>query len=257
MSDVSRLDRRVAVVIPARDESARIAETVRAAKAIPYVDLVLVVDDGSSDDTQDVARNAGATVVRHSHNRGRAAALETGAAVVAMRDVPDHPSRALLFLDAGLAGTAVNCAPLVEPVLLGEVDVAIALAPLGQRGIGYVGQVARDGIQRLTGWVPSQPLASRRCLTREAFEEATPLARGAGLEVGMTIDLLRAGRKFREIPCDLKSPRYSRGLVGRMQRSREVREIRMVLLSRGLAGLSGKLGGLLSKPDPKRRRLPQ
>ncbi len=254
MSDAGRLDRRVAVVIPARDEAKRIAETVRAAKAIPYVDLVLVVDDGSSDDTQSVARNAGATVVRHSHNRGRSAALETGAAVVAMRDVPDHPPRALLILDAGLAGTAVNCAPLVEPVLNGEVDVAIALAPLGQRGIGYVGQVARDGIHRLTGWLPSQPLSSRRCLTREAFEEATPLARGAGLEVGMTIDLLKAGRTLREIPCDLKSPRHSRGIAGRMQRSHQAREIRMVLLSRGLARLSGQLRGSFGKRGRRPRR---
>lgn len=69
---------RVAVVIPAKDEARRIAQTVRAAKAIPHVDLVLVVDDGSEDNTQDVARDAGAVVVRHSHNRGKAAAMETG-----------------------------------------------------------------------------------------------------------------------------------------------------------------------------------
>jgi len=57
------------VIIPAKDEVRRIAATVRAARAIPHVDLVLVVDDGSEDGTQDVARDAGAVVVRHSHNR--------------------------------------------------------------------------------------------------------------------------------------------------------------------------------------------
>src|SRR5690606_37070957 len=62
---------RVAVIIPAKDESGRIAATVRAARAIPHVDLVLVVDDGSTDNTQDVARAAGAVVVRHSVNRGK------------------------------------------------------------------------------------------------------------------------------------------------------------------------------------------
>ena len=77
-------NQRVAVVIPAKDEARRIAATVRAAKAIPHVDMVLVVDDGSEDNTQDVAREAGAVVVRHSHNRGKAAAMETGAAVIAM-----------------------------------------------------------------------------------------------------------------------------------------------------------------------------
>jgi len=86
---------RVAVVIPAKDEADRIAATVRAARAIPHVDLVLVVDDGSEDDTQHVARRAGAVVVRHSVNRGKASAMETGASVAAMRDVVGAPRRLL------------------------------------------------------------------------------------------------------------------------------------------------------------------
>jgi hypothetical protein len=89
----NRSEQRVAVVIPAKDEQARIAATVRAAKAIPNADLVVVVDDGSIDDTQHVARAAGAVVVRHSVNRGKASAMETGASVVAMRDVPGSPPR--------------------------------------------------------------------------------------------------------------------------------------------------------------------
>ncbi|NLE72341.1 MAG: glycosyltransferase, partial [Actinomycetales bacterium] len=117
VSPARRRQQRVAVIIPCKDESRRIASTVRAARAIPHVDLVLVVDDGSEDATQHVAREAGAVVVRHSHNRGKAAAMETGAAVVAMRDVEDGPARLLLFLDGDLGESAVNAAPLVPPVL--------------------------------------------------------------------------------------------------------------------------------------------
>ena len=124
---------RVAVVIPAKDESRRIAATVRAARAIPHVDLVLVVDDGSEDGTQHVARDAGAVVVRHSHNRGKAAAMETGAAVVAMRDVEDGPARLLLFIDGDLGESAVNAAPLVPPVLDGEADCHDRAAPAAAR----------------------------------------------------------------------------------------------------------------------------
>ena len=69
-------DQRVAAIIPAKDEAERIAATVRAVRVIPHVDLVLVVDDGSEDDTQHVARAAGAVVVRHSQNRGKASAME-------------------------------------------------------------------------------------------------------------------------------------------------------------------------------------
>ena len=99
---MTEIDQRVAVVIPAKDEEDRIAATIRAARAIPNVDLVIVVDDGSEDDTQNAARAAGATVIRHSVNRGKASAMETGASVAAMRDTVGRPSRLLLFIDAVL-----------------------------------------------------------------------------------------------------------------------------------------------------------
>src|SRR5260370_32873351 len=70
------------VVIPARNESDRIGATVRAAVRIPGVDIVVVVDDGSSDGTGSGAAVAGAIVVRHARNRGKAAAVETGAEAV-------------------------------------------------------------------------------------------------------------------------------------------------------------------------------
>ena len=194
------------MIIPAKDESRRIAATVRSARAIPHVDLVLVVDDGSEDDTQHVAREAGAVVVRHSHNRGKAAAMETGAAVVAMRDAPDRQPRILLFIDGDLGETAVNTAPLVPPVFEGHADLSIALLPPqpGAGGRGIVVGAARRAIASMTGWTPTQPLSGMRCLTREAFEAATPLARGWGVETGMTIDLLRRGFRVVEVPCDLR-----------------------------------------------------
>ena len=114
------------MIIPAKDEEDRIGATVRAARAIPHVDLVVVVDDGSSDGTQKAARTAGATVIRHSVNRGKASAMETGASVVAMRDEEGRPARLLLFLDADLGESAVEAAPLVEPVLAGAAVTADA-----------------------------------------------------------------------------------------------------------------------------------
>ncbi|MDR3360330.1 MAG: glycosyltransferase, partial [Bifidobacteriaceae bacterium] len=131
---------RVAVVIPAKNESGRIGATVASAKTIPLVDLVLVVDDGSADQTRAKAQEAGAVVVRHSHNRGKAAALETGAAIIAMRDVEGTPPRLLLFLDADLGETAAGAAPLIKPVSRGVADFSIAVLPpqVGAAGRGTV-----------------------------------------------------------------------------------------------------------------------
>lgn len=225
---------RVAVVIPAKDESRRIAATVRAARAIPHVDLVLVVDDGSEDATQHVAREAGAVVVRHSHNRGKAAAMETGAAVVAMRDVEDGPARLLLFIDGDLAESAVNTAPLVPPVLEGETDATIALLPPqpGAGGRGIVVGLARRSIQSMTGWTPTQPLSGMRCMTREAFEAATPLAHGWGVETGMTIDLLTKGFRIREVPCDLRHRPSGTDFRGQLHRAAQYRDVLLAVNAR-------------------------
>ncbi|ROS26084.1 glycosyltransferase family 2 protein [Cellulomonas sp. PhB150] len=236
-----RVRQRVAVVIPAKDESRRIAATVRSAKSIPHVDLVLVVDDGSEDDTQHVAREAGAVVVRHSHNRGKAAAMETGAAVVAMRDAPDRLPRILLFIDGDLGETAVNTAPLVPPVVEGHTDLAIALIPPqpGAGGRGIVVGAARRAIQSLTGWTPTQPLSGMRCLTREAFEAATPLAHGWGVETGMTIDLLRRGFRVVEVPCELRHRPSGSDLKGQLHRAAQYRDVQLAVNARRLRSAAG------------------
>lgn len=227
-------EQRVAVVIPAKDEEDRIADTVYAVRAIPHVDLVLVVDDGSEDDTQHAARSAGAVVVRHSQNRGKASAMETGASVVAMRDVEDGPARLLLFVDADLGATAVNVAPLVPPVVAGRADMSIAVLPpqAGAGGRGIVTGLSRKAIQRATGWAPTQPLSGQRCMTREAFDAATPLARGWGVETGMTIDVLMQGFAVVEVPCDLRHRPSGNDLRGQLHRAAQYRDVAMAVAAR-------------------------
>lgn len=204
MSETESLQK-VAVVIPAKDEGKSIAATVRASKAIPRADLFVVIDDGSSDNTGDAARSAGAVVVRHSINRGKASAMETGAKIVAMRDSEEGPARLILFLDADLGDSAAETYPLVEAVLESNVDCAIANLPKqhGAGGHGFVTRLARNAIRWATGWEPTQPLSGQRCLRSEAFFSCLPLSSKWGVETGMTIDLLVNGFSVQEVPCDL------------------------------------------------------
>ncbi len=228
----------VAALVVANNEAQSVADTVRAALSMPSVDLVIVVDDGSTDDTQDAAREAGATVVRHSHHRGRAAALETGVAVAGMRDEPGLPARHLLIMDAGLGDEAIGAAPLVPPVVEGVTDLAIALTdlPPNGRATGMAAALARNAIERACGWSPEQPLSRVRCLTREAFEEALPLSRGAGLEPGITLDVLLAGYSATEVPTDIPGRRLPASRRTPPMRMNRYREVMVAISSRRIRG---------------------
>ncbi|BDA64146.1 glycosyltransferase family 2 protein [Actinomyces capricornis] len=234
MSSAKRPDQRVAVVIPAKDEAKRIAATVRACRSIPRVDLVVVVDDGSTDGTQDHARAAGAVTVRHSVTRGKASAMETGASVVGMRDYVDGPARLLLFIDADLGDSAAACAELVPPVVDGVADMAIAVPPkqAGAGGRGRVVRAARRAIARATGWEPVAPLSGQRCLTREAYEAAMPLAEGWGVEVGLTLDVLVRGLAVIEVPCDITHRVTGNDRAGIMHRASQYRDVVRAIAAR-------------------------
>jgi glycosyltransferase involved in cell wall biosynthesis len=231
--------RAVACVIPAKDEADRIAATVAAAGEIGGVELVVVVDDGSADGTAEAAERAGAIVVRHQRNRGKAAAMETGAAAVGERDERGRP-RHLLFLDADLGDTAAGAAPLVGPVRDGEADMTIGVLPRQVRtdgtkagGHGFVVRLARQGIHASTGWVPEQPLSGQRCLTREAYDAAVPLAAGFGVETALTIDLGRKGFRIVEVPIEVRHRATGTDVRGQLHRGKQFLHVGRALARRG------------------------
>ncbi len=226
----------VAVIVPARDESDRIKATVAGASRLPGVDLVLVVDDGSRDGTAALAEGAGAMVVRHARSRGKAAAMETGAEAVRLleRDSGRIRPCPLLFLDGDLGETAGDAGPLTGPVLAGEADMTIAVFTDRARkgGHGLVVSLSGAGIERATGWRPAQPLNGQRCLTRAAFEAGRPLARGFGVETGLTIDLMRQGMRLREVEVPLAHRATGNDWRAQVHRARQLADVAWALAAR-------------------------
>jgi hypothetical protein len=224
----------LAVVIPARNEADRVADTVAAAATLPGVDLVTVVDDGSRDGTARAAQEAGAAVLRHARNRGKAAAMETGAAAVRLVDQREGVSRHLLFLDADLGATASAAGPLAAPVLAGDADMTIAAftARVKLGGHGFVVGLSAAGTRRAIGWAPAQPLNGQRCLTRAAFEAARPLAHGFGVETALTIDLVRKGYRVVQVEVDLAHRATGTDLRSALHRARQFADVALALATR-------------------------
>jgi hypothetical protein len=232
----------VAVIIPAKNEADRIGATVAAALDLTGVDIVVVVDDGSADDTSAVAAGAGAMVVRHGRNRGKAAAMESGAEAVRLIESAEQETtsgpRHLLFLDADLGESAAKAGDLAEPIRAGTADMTIAIFQNVVRlgGFGIVTSTAGAGIERATGWRPVQPLNGQRCLTRAAFTAATPLARGWGVETGMTIDLLRKGLRVAEVEVPLTHRATGKDWRSQLHRLRQLRDVTRAIAVRRLRG---------------------
>jgi len=236
----------LAVVIPAKNEADRIGATVRAASRLPGADLIVVVDDGSSDGTAAAAQQAGARVVRHPRNRGKAAALETGAEAVRLLESALLESaqlesagaqpvpHLLLFLDADLGDSAAAAGPLAEPVRDGTADMTIAVfsSRVRKGGFGFVTAASGAGIERATGWRPAQPLNGQRCLTRAAFEAALPLAAGWGAETGLTIDLLRRGLRVTEVEVPLAHRATGHDWRSQVHRARQLGGVALALAAR-------------------------
>ncbi len=226
----------IAVVIPAKNESDRIRDTVTAASGLPGVDLVLVVDDGSCDGTSRAAELADAAVMRRARTGGKAAAMETGAEAVRLLDQRENRSipRHLLFLDADLGSSAAFANPLIQPVTAGQADMTIAAftptVKLG--GHGMVVGLSRAGIRRAIGWAPAQPLNGQRCLTRAAFEAARPLAAGFGVETALTIDLARKGLRITEVEVPLAHRATGTDLRSQLHRARQLADVARALATR-------------------------
>lgn len=156
---------KVAAVVPAYNEGETIAEVLRVLRAAPAIDEVLVVSDGSTDGTVEIARSLGVKTIHLRRNRGKGAAMAVG--------VAHTDAQILVFVDGDILNlTQELLARLIEPVVAGRSDMNI--------GIRHRGWLV-NAIGRRTG-----PLLSGiRCLRREVFEAVPEEIEGFAIETGL------------------------------------------------------------------------
>lgn len=217
----------VAALIPAHNEAERIAQTITATLAIDGVTRVVVVDDGSEDETATLAEKAGAKVVRMAGNAGKGGALEAGAKRVENADV-------VLLLDGDLGGSASQASALLAPIIAGEADMTIATFPKapGKAGFGLVKNLARNGIRRLSGtaFEAQAPLSGQRALTGECLAAVRPFVAGYGVEVALTVRALRRGFRVTEVPTTMTHAHTGRDAAGFLHRGRQFVHVALALL---------------------------
>lgn len=189
----------VAAVIPAYNEETTIAEIVQVLKQCDEVSEIIVVDDGSEDHTAERAREAGARVIGHPCNMGKAHAMKTG--------VDSTQASVLLYLDADLIGLSpAHVRALLRPVLEGEADMTV--------GIFDDGRVATDLAQIVAPY-----LSGQRAIRREVMEELFRMAPdadlcGYGIEVALNRHVREQGYRVVEVPLEEMSHRMKEEKMG-------------------------------------------
>lgn len=220
----------VAAIVAARNEADRVGETVRALRGALPGARVWVADDASEDGTAEVALAAGAEVVSRGRPHGKGA--NVSAAVAAALSVAPPP-RFVLLCDGDLGASAARLTPLVRAVEAGECDLAVAA--FSRRvggGFGVALGFARWAIRRRCGLRPEAPISGQRALRVEALRAALPFAQGYGMEIGMTVDVARAGYRLREYEIDLEHRATGKDFAGFAHRARQLRDFARVYWSR-------------------------
>lgn len=189
----------ISVVIAAFNESATIADVVRGVlAALPDPHEVLVVDDGSTDETALVAREAGARVVTLPVNRGKGEALRTG--------IGEAVGDLLLFIDADGQDDPSEIPRLLEG-LDGDTAMVIGSRFRGRLLDGAITVVNRAGNQFLTfafnvlhGSHLTDTQAGFRLVRRDALDLPRLRARRYEIETELTLHVLRRGGQVKEVP---------------------------------------------------------
>ncbi len=201
---------RIVAVIPALDEApsiARVVETLRKERSAA-LDRVLVVDNGSNDGTGEIARRAGASVVREER-RGYGYACLAGVLAAEDADV-------IVLLDGDGANDPGDLPRIVEPLLADEADLVVGSRTLGSREPGsmtpqqVLGNRLAALLIRLLYGVRASDLGSFRAIRRDELLALEMREMTYGWPVEMMVKAIRAGYRYQEVP--VKHRRRSGGV---------------------------------------------
>jgi len=215
----------VTVLVPAYNEESRIKATILALQKLSAVKEIIVINDGSTDRTAQMVDETEAILLNLKLNHGKGDALNAGLNIA--------KGEIIALIDADLEESAKELQKLLVPVLKKRVDMTIAKFPPAKRkgGFGLVTNLAKLGLELFTGLEFESPLSGQRVLTREVIDYLGEFKSGFGVEVAMTIQVLRGGFEVEEIPVNMGHRETGRDWAGFKHRGRQFIDVLTVFFS--------------------------
>jgi glycosyltransferase involved in cell wall biosynthesis len=191
----------VMVIIPARNEEVSIGSMVIKAKK--YANHVLVVDDGSVDDTAEIARLAGADVISHSTNMGKGQALKTG-----FYAAFDNGTKIIVTIDADGQHDPDEIPKVIAPILSTEADMVIGSRYLNGSNIPFIRRIGQMVLDHMTsmnsGMRVTDTQSGFRAFDIDSAKKFSFGQNGFSIESEMLTEAASAGLKIKEVDIGVR-----------------------------------------------------
>lgn len=204
--------KRVTIFLPAYNESRVIGDVLeRLPKSLPGVGpvTVLVVDDGSKDDTGIIARAHGAVVARHRMNRGAGLATITG-----LKIAQEIGTDILVMLDSDGQHDPEDLPRVIGPIVDGRADVVIGTRLVKPKGMPWIRRTGNKTmnffLRMLAGVQTTDSQSGFRALNGYALERLRLTTSGYEVHTEMLVAARRAGLRVTEVPIKVIYTAYSK-----------------------------------------------
>lgn len=207
------------IVIPVYNEGDRIEDTLMSLKGKPWINQMIVVDDGSTDKTYKLSECYADILIKHTENMGKDKAVKTGLQYVNEEYV--------LLLDGDLGTSIAEAEKLLTPLMEEKVDMTIATFPRPIRGgCGLVKKRARHYVYKKTGVHMTSPLSGQRGIRSEWIQSILQIPSvGFGLEMSLNLTFLKKGAIIKEIETNMSHREHGKTVYGFYHRFKQLIEM--------------------------------
>ncbi|WP_026894089.1 glycosyltransferase family 2 protein [Clostridiisalibacter paucivorans] len=216
----------IIALIPVFNEEKTIRNTILGIINLKIIDRILVIDDGSTDNTIEKIKDLNVKIIKLKKNMGKGYAIKKG-----LESLYNINFSYLVLLDGDLSNTSKEILKLLKPVLDKKADVSIAKITANKKGgLGLVKSLAKYGTYFYTKCTLESVLSGQRVYKKEVINNIHYIPNGYGVETAMTIDILNSGHSIIEVPVNMKHRETGRDLKGFMHRGKQFISILYTLI---------------------------